>query len=51
MAEGDILAGGTPDDLRARVRSEKLPDPTMEDAFVYLIEEHEAGRKTDAVSA
>jgi ABC-2 type transport system ATP-binding protein len=51
MAEGDILAEGTPDDLRARVQSEKLQDPTMEDAFVYLIEEHEAGRRTDAVSS
>ncbi len=51
MAEGDILAGGTPDELRARVQSEKMPDPTMEDAFVELIETHEAGRKTDAVAA
>ena len=50
MAEGDILAEGIPDDMRARVQSEKLPDPTMEDAFIYLIEEHEAGRRPDAVS-
>lgn len=42
MAEGDILAEGTPDEMRARVQSDKLPDPTMEDAFIHLIEEHEA---------
>jgi ABC-2 type transport system ATP-binding protein len=49
MAEGDILAAGTPDELRARVRSDRMPDPTMEDAFIHLIEEHEAGRRPDAV--
>ncbi|VGO18570.1 ATP-binding cassette domain-containing protein [Pontiella sulfatireligans] len=51
MAKGDILAEGTPDELRARVQSDQLPDPTMEDAFVYLIEEHETGRRSDAVPA
>ena len=50
MAEGDILAEGTPDDMRARVRSDRLPDPTMEDAFIHLIEEHEAARSPNAVS-
>ncbi len=50
MAEGDILAEGTPDDMRARVPSDKIPDPTMEDAFIHLIEEHEAGRSPDAAS-
>lgn len=44
MAEGDILAAGTPDDLRGRARSEQLPDPSLEDAFIHLIEEH--GRPT-----
>ncbi len=51
MAEGEILAGGTPDALRARVQSEKIPDPSMEDAFVELIKKHETGRNTDADSA
>ena len=50
MAEGDILAEGTPDDMRARVQSIQMPDPTMEDAFIHLIEEHEAARRPDAVS-
>lgn len=41
MAEGDILAEGTPDEMRARVQSPDHPDPTMEDAFIHLIESHE----------
>ncbi len=44
MAEGDILAEGTPDDMRTRARSMERPDPTMENAFIHLIEEHEAQR-------
>ncbi len=42
MAEGEVLAEGTPEELKARVRSEALPQPTMEDAFIKLIEQHEA---------
>ncbi len=51
MAEGSILAEGTPDDMRARVQSDRLSDPTMEDAFIHLIEEHETARRPDAVLA
>jgi len=40
MAEGALLAEGTPDDMREKARSESMPDPTMEDAFIGLIEEH-----------
>jgi ABC-2 type transport system ATP-binding protein len=45
MAEGEVLAAGTPADMKARFRSSALPDPTMEDAFIGLIEahDHEAG--------
>ncbi len=42
MSLGEILAFGTPRDIRARVRSDALPDPTMEDAFIALIQSHEA---------
>ncbi|MFQ5487261.1 MAG: ATP-binding cassette domain-containing protein [Gammaproteobacteria bacterium] len=42
MAEGEVLAEGTPEDLKARVRSEALPQPTMEDAFIKLIEQRAA---------
>lgn len=38
MMEGDILTAGTPAEVKQQVRSEELPDPTMEDAFIQLIE-------------
>jgi ABC-2 type transport system ATP-binding protein len=39
MAEGEVLAEGTPADLKARFRTPERPDPTMEDAFIALIED------------
>jgi ABC-2 type transport system ATP-binding protein len=33
---GRIVVTGTPADLRARVRTAALPDPTLEDAFIAL---------------
>jgi ABC-2 type transport system ATP-binding protein len=48
MAEGEVLAKGTPADMKARFRSEKHPDPTMEDAFIGLIEAHEKGKEVAA---
>ncbi|MGB8412771.1 MAG: ATP-binding cassette domain-containing protein [Candidatus Binatus sp.] len=45
MAQGRILAEGTSEEMKARFRSDALPNPTMEDAFVALItaaETHEA---------
>jgi drug efflux transport system ATP-binding protein len=41
MAAGDILTMGTPADIKASMRSAELPEPTMEDAFVGLIEASE----------
>jgi drug efflux transport system ATP-binding protein len=41
MADGDVLAEGTPADMKARFRSAALPDPTMEDAFIGMIEAHQ----------
>lgn len=35
---------GTPADLKALARSEKNPMPTLEDAFIYLIEKYDQGR-------
>ncbi len=43
MAQGRILATGTPEDLRDRFRSAQMPDPTMEDAFIALLETAPAG--------
>lgn len=39
---GQVIASGTPDDLKDQVRSDDLPDPTLEDAFVTLVEQHDA---------
>jgi len=38
MAAGEILATGEPADIKARARSEGAPEPTMEEAFIRLIE-------------
>ena len=35
---GRMAAEGTPDSLKARVRSADLPEPTLEDAFIRLVE-------------
>jgi ABC-2 type transport system ATP-binding protein len=35
---GRKIAEGTPDELKARVRSARQPDPTLEDAFIALVE-------------
>jgi len=42
MAAGEILSLGTPSEVKAAARSEQTPDPSMEDAFIALIESHEA---------
>ncbi len=45
MAEGEVLAEGTPAEMKARFRSAQMPDPSMEDAFIGLIEAHESQRQ------
>ncbi|MCW3475069.1 ATP-binding cassette domain-containing protein [Limobrevibacterium gyesilva] len=37
VSAGRLVATGTPAELRARVRSAGLPDPTLEDAFIALV--------------
>ncbi len=44
MAEGEILVEGSPAEMKARFRDDANPDPTMEDAFIKLIENHEQDR-------
>ena len=51
MADGEVLAEGTPADMKARFRSAEHPDPTMEDAFIGLIEAHQAESKSGAEAA
>ncbi len=38
---GRSIALGSPDELKARVATSKQPDPTMEDAFIALVQESE----------
>ena len=38
MAAGEILATGTPAEIKQRVRTDGAPEPTMEDAFIQLIQ-------------
>ena len=38
-----IIATGSPDALKAEARTPQRPEPTLEDAFVALIEAHDAG--------
>jgi ABC-2 type transport system ATP-binding protein len=42
--QGQTIALDTPEALQARVRSAALPNPTLEDAFVGLIEVHDRER-------
>lgn len=43
LAEGEVLTQGTPRQIKDQARTPDNPDPTMEDAFISLIE-----RKQDA---
>lgn len=45
MSLGEILALGSPQEIRAQARRPDLPNPTMEDAFVDLIQSHESGTR------
>jgi ABC-2 type transport system ATP-binding protein len=47
MAEGEVLALGAPTEIKRGQRTESHPDPTMEDAFIALIE----NRGRDAAAA
>ena len=42
---GQSIALGSPDELKARVASPERPDPTMEDAFIALIEQSDRLRE------
>ena len=41
MSLGEVLAQGSPQEIRAQVRDAEHPDPSMEDAFIRLIHGHE----------
>ncbi|WP_372026839.1 ATP-binding cassette domain-containing protein [Tistrella mobilis] len=48
MYRSKLIALDTPDALKARVVTRDLPEPTMEDAFIGLIEAHDADREAGA---
>jgi ABC-2 type transport system ATP-binding protein len=41
MAQGEILGQGTPEEVKARFRTPRNPDPSMEDTFIAMIEDYE----------
>ncbi len=41
MAAGEILTLGTPAEIRAAARTPEQPEPSMEEAFISLIEAHD----------
>jgi len=43
MADGEVLAQGTPQQMKALARTAAQPDPSMEDAFIHLIEQRQGG--------
>jgi len=42
---GRVIAIGSPDDLKEQVRTEALPEPSLEDAFVGLVLEDDKARE------
>ncbi|EQD24512.1 MAG: hypothetical protein D084_Lepto4C00424G0001, partial [Leptospirillum sp. Group IV 'UBA BS'] len=38
MAQGRLLSLGSPADIRRQARTPETPDPTLEDAFIRLLE-------------
>ncbi len=48
MYRAKLIALDTPDALKRASRSEKYPDPTMEDAFIHLVESAELDDETHA---
>jgi ABC-2 type transport system ATP-binding protein len=47
---GENIASNTPDGLKESVRTNKLPDPTLEDAFIALIKAHDMESEKDKVA-
>jgi ABC-2 type transport system ATP-binding protein len=43
MDGGQVLAQGSPGEIRARARSKTRPEPTMEDAFIAVVEQARRG--------
>jgi ABC-2 type transport system ATP-binding protein len=40
MVDGQVLATGTPADIRGHARVPEAKEPTMEDSFVAIVEDY-----------
>ena len=47
---GRMIASGRPDELKRRFVTAELPEPTLEDAFVALIHQHDSERAAQAAA-
>ncbi len=43
MSLGKVLAYGSPQEIRAQARTAEQPEPSMDDAFIRLVLDHESG--------
>jgi ABC-2 type transport system ATP-binding protein len=48
MVDGQILATGTPADIRGRARVPEDREPTVEDAFIAIVEDHRLASEKNA---
>jgi ABC-2 type transport system ATP-binding protein len=48
MYQAKVIALGSPDELKIRVASAEHPEPTMEDAFIRLVEAADAAERNAA---
>jgi ABC-type multidrug transport system ATPase subunit len=39
--QGQVIAEGSPDDLKDRVRDDERAEPTLEEAFIALVEDYD----------
>jgi ABC-type multidrug transport system ATPase subunit len=46
--KGKVIARGTPDELKAKARTPGRPEPTLEDAFIELVEASDRDREREA---
>ncbi|RIA55991.1 ATP-binding cassette domain-containing protein [Dichotomicrobium thermohalophilum] len=48
MYRGETIALDSPDALKAQARTDECPDPSLEDAFIHLVQTSESDRKEAA---
>ncbi|MEN8751618.1 MAG: ATP-binding cassette domain-containing protein [Desulfobacterales bacterium] len=51
MVAGEILALGAPPEIKRQARTEKIPEPTMEDAFIHVLQSQKPENNHDGKSA